>query len=156
SDWLSRFNQSEYLWRSKIIFEITCGVLGVISLIIALGFTTHYRPSIRAGGGRGPNEIRFLCTTMAFSLLSAALLTQFLASDFVGLLLLDCGDSERTAFWYLSLCDADDLVKVGPPPADLDNDFRFLRPLGHFYVYPLIGAIGGAVIYAIGYAVGWF
>ena len=98
SDWLTRFDSE---LDCRIGFEVVCGVLGAISLIIALGFTTHYRPSLRASEGGGPSQTVFLCTTMLFSLLSAVLLVQFLASDVIGNSLLKCvaGAWKPTSGW---------------------------------------------------------
>ena len=156
SDWLTRFDLGNSWWKWKTGFEIACGVSGAVSLMIALAFTTHYRPSRRTSQASGPSQIRFLCTTMLFSLMSAVLLIQFLASDLIGLSLLQC-NGVRTPVWILSICDQENLIKIGQLTKVFDGnelDPRFLKPLDPAYAYPVIGALCGAFIYAMGYAIG--
>ena len=88
----------------KLALQIAAGIGAAISLGIALVLTTRGRPGCKLNPEEGPTQDQFLWGSLFWSMLSAFLLVNFLASDLVGLLLLNCKDKPIQLTNWLSIC----------------------------------------------------
>jgi hypothetical protein len=88
SDWLTRMQQSTGIHLGPVLIdrgvvqEIFAGA-GVACLILALAFVSRNRPTRRPEGDPGPAQGTFIVKGLLPAFLSAVLLAQALASDFI-------------------------------------------------------------------------
>jgi Patatin-like phospholipase len=131
SDGATRMND----WR----IQIPLAMLGVGFLIAALAFITRHRPSRRGGDEAavpGVDQATYLRRGLLFSVLAAAFLAQFLASDFVGL-------------HFLQTCPPADPSVLGSAAQLCLDDDGDLVPSWSKGELAWLGALAGGVIYAL-------
>lgn len=95
------------LWLyPKLVLQVGTGVLSFAALVVALTFTMRARPGCKESPDGPPDQAGFLRGTLLWSVLSAFLLVNFLASDLVGMLLLECETSIAPVhlIGWLSVC----------------------------------------------------
>jgi hypothetical protein len=90
----------------KLVLQVGAGVAAFVALVVALTFTMRARPGCKASPDGPPDQAGFLRGTLLWSVLSAFLLVNFLASDLVGMLLLECkpGAAPVRLIGWLSVC----------------------------------------------------
>jgi hypothetical protein len=128
-------------WKvyTRAIIECSFGIAALFCLARALAFATRNRPSCRLPDECGPDQLQILRGYVLWSLLSAFLLINFLASDLVGNLLLECTDSwNRLGFTF---CKEHDIAH--------DHGWNIARyPI---IMYLIVSAGVGAAIYWAGW-----
>ncbi len=90
----------------KVGLQVGAGVGAFGALVVALVLTMRARPGCNATPDR-PDQAGFLRGTLFWSVLSAFLLVNFLASDLVGMLLLECKPPDPPTpllFGWLAVC----------------------------------------------------
>ena len=122
----------------KVALQLAAGAGAVISLVIALVLTIRGRPGCKPQPTDRPNQIQFLWGTLFWSVLSAFLLVNFLASDFVGLLLLKCKEGPVVLNNWASIC----VTHIDP-----DNN-KWLTARHSLGIHMAVGAVPAAIIYA--------
>jgi len=130
----------------KMALELLCGIAGALCLVWALALMTRYRPSRRSVADQGVDEAKYLRGPLLWSMLSAVLLVQWLASDLAGNLLLECNEHPNPFLSLLSLCTEHGLAKA--PGSNL-NIARY--PL---IAYEAVGAAIGALLYWVSWKIG--
>lgn len=146
SGWLPNSAAEDATVYVKMVLELSCGIAGAACLVRALALMTRYRPSRRSTTDRGIDEAQYLQGPLVWSVLSAVLLVQLLASDLAGNLLLACNECSDPFLSFISLCAEHALDKV---PGSILNVARY--PL---YVYEVVGAAIGALLYWISWKIG--
>lgn len=120
---------------------------GAACLVAALAFTTRHRPSRRGDGSKGGvDQNTYLFYGLLWSVLSAALLAQFLASDLVGLdLLSSCQRNECPCLGNV------DTPPYGDPCQGADG---YLIPRWPVMQFIWLGMLAGGAIYALSWLLG--
>src|SRR5581483_7409529 len=137
---------------AKLVLQVGAGVAAFAALVVALTFTVRSRPSCKGSSDGPPNQAEFLRGTLLWSVLSAFLLVNFLASDLVGMLLLECkpGAPPVRLIAWLSVC-REHVLPV--------NDFLTARHGLAVHMaagmVPAALAYGGAWLLAGRWKIGW-
>jgi hypothetical protein len=123
----------------KLVLQVGTGFAAFAVLVGALTFTMRARPSCKASPDGPPDEAGFLRGTLLWSVLSAFLLVNCLASDLVGMLLLECkpGTAPVHLIAWLSVCREHVLPVNG-----------FLTTRHGLAVHMAAGMVPGALAYA--------
>jgi hypothetical protein len=148
--WYPRWESIDWLvdWPvyTRIFLECSFGIAALFCIGRALAFATANRPSRRSASKKdGPDQLEIIRGYVLWSLLSAFLLTHFLASDLAGNVLLQCADDPRNrTIVVFSFCREHLFAHLTNSPWNIAR-------------YPIrtwvASAAVGAVVYSTGYCV---